>query len=110
MIDLIDHLLPGGRQLKSSAHPLVEITVMRQPARRRTLVHLVNLSGHADTAYFDPIAMRDITLDLAAEFTTARAMVAGQPLSVTRTGPRGRIVLPALGAYEVLVLDDARRP
>jgi hypothetical protein len=110
MIDLIDHLLPGGRQLKSSAHPLVEITVMRQPARRRTLVHLVNLSGHADTAYFDPIAMRDITLDLAAEFTTARAMVAGQPLSVTRTGPRGRIVLPSLGAYEVLVLDDARRP
>jgi hypothetical protein len=106
MIDLIDHLLPRGRQLKSSAHPLVEITVMRQPARRRTLVHVVNLSGHADTAYFDPLPMRDISIDLGAEFTTARAMVADQPLPVTRAGGRGRFVLPSLGAYEVIVLDD----
>jgi hypothetical protein len=104
MIDLIDHLLPGGRQLKSSAHPLVEITVMHQPARHRTLVHLVNLSGHADTAYFDPIGMRDISIDLGAEFTTARAVVAGQSLPVTRAGARGRFVLPSLGAYEVIVL------
>lgn len=115
MADLIDHLLPRGRQLTSSAHPLVEITVMRQPARQRTLVHLVNLSGHADTAYFDPLPMRDISIDLAslglggAGFTTARAMVAGQPLPITRTGAggRGRFVLPSLGAYEVIVLDDA---
>jgi hypothetical protein len=110
MTDLIDHLLPRGRQLKSSAHPLVEITVMRQPARRRTLVHLVNLSGHSDTAYFDPLPMRDISIDLgpgtdtgAAGFTTARAVVAGQSLPVTG----GRFVLPSLGAYEVIVLDDA---
>jgi hypothetical protein len=118
MTDLIDHLLPRGRQLTSSAHPLVEITVMRQPAQRRTLVHLVNLSGHADTAYFDPLPMRDISIDLAslglgsgtgsgAGFTTARAMVAGQPLTVTRAGDRGRFILPSLGAYEVIVLDDA---
>jgi Hypothetical glycosyl hydrolase 6 len=113
MTDLIDHLLPRGRQLKSSAHPLVEITVMRQPARRRTLVHLVNLSGHSDTAYFDPLPMRDISIELGAgcEFTTARAMVAGQALPVTRVGDRddgrGRVVLPSLGAYEVIVLDDA---
>jgi hypothetical protein len=110
MLDLIDHLLPRGRQLKSSAHPLVEITVMRQPARKRTLVHVVNLSGHADTAYFDPLPMRDISIDLGidpgAAFTTARAMVADQALPVTRTGDRGRFVLPSLGAYEVVVLDD----
>jgi hypothetical protein len=112
MTDLIDHLLPRGRQLKSSAHPLVEITVMRQPDRRRTLVHLVNLSGHSDTAYFDPLPMRDITVDLGsaglgAALTTARAMVANQPLTVTRAGDRSRFVLPTLGAYEVIVLDDA---
>jgi hypothetical protein len=109
MTDLIDHLLPRGRQLRSSAHPLVEITVMRQPSRRRTLVHVVNLSGHADTAYFDPLPIRDISIDLGAGFTTARAMVADQPLRVTRAGDRGRFVLPSLGAYEVIVLDDAAR-
>ncbi|HYE73943.1 MAG TPA: alpha-amylase family protein, partial [Blastocatellia bacterium] len=30
MADVIDHLLPQGRQLKTNAHPLVEITVMNQ--------------------------------------------------------------------------------
>ena len=107
MTDLIDHLLPDGRQLKSSAHPLVEITVMRQPDRKRTLVHLVNLTGHSDTAYFDPIEMRDISIELAAPFASARAMVVNQPLTVSRTGDRGRLVLPSLGAYEVIVLDDS---
>ena len=45
MADVIDRLLPTGRQLKTDAHPLVEMTIMDQPARRRTLVHLVNGSG-----------------------------------------------------------------
>jgi hypothetical protein len=44
MADLIDHLSPQGRQLKTDAHPLVEITVMRQPRRNRTLVHLERLA------------------------------------------------------------------
>src|SRR5262249_24053712 len=70
MTDLIDHLLPGGRQLKSDAHPLVEITLMRQALRNRTLVHLVNLSGHSDTAYFPPIVMRDIAVQIAEPFTS----------------------------------------
>ena len=30
MRDLIDRMLPRGRQLESDAHPLVEITVMRR--------------------------------------------------------------------------------
>jgi hypothetical protein len=30
MRDVIDRLLPAGRQLKSNAHPLVEITFMKQ--------------------------------------------------------------------------------
>jgi hypothetical protein len=46
------------RQLRTSAHPLVEMTLMRQA--NRTLLHLVNLSGHSDTAYFDPLPMSGI--------------------------------------------------
>ena len=33
MTDVIDQLLPAGRQLRTSAHPLVEMTLMTQPAR-----------------------------------------------------------------------------
>lgn len=105
MADVIDRLLPDGRQLRTSAHPLVEITVMRQAERDRTLVHLVNASGHAGTAYFEPIEMREVALDLDGDFARARAMVLGETLPVTRAGGRVRFVLPRLGAYEVVVLD-----
>ncbi len=105
MADVIDRLLPVGRQLKTNAHPLVEITVMRQPERDRTLVHLVNASGHADTAYFEPIEMRDLAVDLAGDFTRAQAMGLGETLAVARSGGRGRFTLPRLGAYEVVVLE-----
>ena len=79
---------------------------MQQPARSRTLVHFVNLSGHSDTAYFAPIEMRDIPVQLAGEFTRARAMVAGESLPITREGRYGRVTLPRLGPYEVVVLDE----
>jgi hypothetical protein len=103
--DVIDHLLPSGRQLRTNAHPLVEITVMNQPERGRTQVHLVNASGHADTAYFEPVEMREISIDLAGDFVRARATVLGQALPGSRSGGRTRITLPRLGAYEVVVLE-----
>jgi hypothetical protein len=105
MADLVDHLLSGGRQLRSDAHPLVEITLMRQPARNRTLVHLVNLSGHSDTAYFTPIEMRDITVHVAQEIQRARAVALDRPLDVTRDGRYWRFTLPSLKAYELIVLE-----
>ena len=105
MADVIDRLLPHGRQLKTSAHPLVEITVMRQPWHRRTLVHFVNVSGHSDTAYFEPIPMRDVAVELAEGFDRARAVASGETLRVVRSGAFGRFTLPRLGAYEVVVLE-----
>ncbi len=104
--DLIDHLLPQGRQLRTNAHPLVEITVMEQRSRHRTLLHLVNLSGHSQTSYFRPIEMRDITLDLAGDFTRARSAKLNHQLSVTKSGGRSRVALPKLGDYDVVVLDQ----
>jgi Hypothetical glycosyl hydrolase 6 len=105
MTDVIDHLLTAGRQLKSEAHPLVEITLMNQPARKRTLVHLVNLSGHSDTAYFTPIEMHDVTVQLAQEIHRATAVALGRPLPVTRDGAYWKFTLPALKAYEVVILE-----
>ncbi|MPY86561.1 MAG: hypothetical protein GEU99_01410 [Luteitalea sp.] len=104
MADVIDRLLPEGRQIKTTAHPLVEITLMTQPARKRTLLHLVNLSGHSDTAYFEPIEMRDITVEAAQDFTRATAVGLDQELPVTRVNGSSRFTLPRLGAYEVVVL------
>jgi hypothetical protein len=108
MTDVIDHLLSprGGRQLRTSAHPLLEITVMKQPSRNRTLVHFVNLSGHSSTAYFEPIDMRDVRVELAGTFARATAVRLGQELQLTaRANGTSAFTLPRVGEYEVAVLE-----
>jgi hypothetical protein len=106
MADVIDWLLPRGRQLRTTAHPLVEITVMRQPSRNRTLIHFVNLTGHADTAYFTPVDMRDVTVELAQPFRRATAVGSNRKLRVATSGQYRRFTLPRLGDYAVVVLED----
>jgi Hypothetical glycosyl hydrolase 6 len=103
--DTIDQLLPGGRQLKTNAHPLVEITVMDQPPRKRTLVHLVNATGHSDTAYFSPVEVRDIRIELARPVRSATAVGLKRTLPVTSAGGYTTFTLPSLGPYEVVVIE-----
>ena len=103
--DLIDGLLPNGRQIGTNAHPLVELTLMDQPARKRTLVHLVNGTGHQDTAYFSPVELRDITIELPREVHSVRAVGLGRALPVTTNGRMRTFTLPSLKAYEVLIVE-----
>jgi hypothetical protein len=105
MSDVLDSLLPSGRQIKTDAHPLVEITVMDQPSRGRTLLHLVNGSGHHDTAYFLPIEMRNIRIELARDVKSARAVRLAQSLPVSGSGRYRSFTLPSLKAYEVIVIE-----
>ena len=102
---MIDRLLPGGRQLRTNAHPLVEMTLMEQPARRRSLIHLVNGTGHQDTAYFPPVEIRDIRIELASEVRRVQAVALGRTLPIEGTGRRRWFTLPRLQAYEVLVVE-----
>jgi hypothetical protein len=105
MAGVIDLLLPTGRQLKTDAHPLVEMTLMDQPGRRRTLVHLVNGSGHSGTGYFPPIELRDIRVELARTFQRATAVGLNRGLPVTDNGGYRAFTLPNLKAYEVVILE-----
>jgi len=113
MTDVIDHLLAprGGRQLRTNAHPLLEITVMRQPSKNRTLVHFVNISGHSSTGYFPPIEMRDVRVELSGNFATATAIGLNQKLPLT-AGEKGAsdFTLPRVGEYEVVVLNGGGTP
>ena len=69
--DVVAGLYPQ-RQLKTNAHPLVEMTLMQQAGR--TQLHLINLSGHSQTAYFPPVPMREIRVELRGTFHSARAL------------------------------------
>jgi hypothetical protein len=102
MHDLIDLLLPAGRQLRTDAHPLVEITLMRW--RGKHLVHFINLSGHSQTGYFDPVPMSSIRVAVAGDFRSARAVQGGQVLAVTRRDGVSEFTLPALAMYELVEL------
>ncbi|HYW43449.1 MAG TPA: family 10 glycosylhydrolase [Bryobacteraceae bacterium] len=102
MRDLIDHLLPQGRQLKTDAHPLVEVTLMSRGDRR--LVHLVNISGHSETAYFSAVPMNNISVQVKGTFRSARAVRAGKDLALTRAGGYSEFRIPSLADYELVEL------
>ena len=105
VVDLVDRLLANGRQLITNAHPLVETTVMAQPARRRTLVHLVNLSGHSQTGYFTPVEMRGVEFQVKGQFAGALWVRTGIRLPVLFADGYTRFVLPSLADYDVIVLE-----
>jgi hypothetical protein len=102
MRDLIEQLLPRGRQLETDAHPLVEITLMRQGERH--LVHFVNLSGHSQTAYFDPLPVHNVQVRVMGPFRSAHALRAGKNLDVSRQGEYAAFLLPSLEEYELVEL------
>ena len=66
------------------------------------LVQLVNISGHSETAYFRPVPMKDIEVELKGEFKHAMAVREGKTLTVSRSGQYSRFVLPALDDYELV--------
>jgi hypothetical protein len=100
--DLADHLLPRGRQLKTNAHPLVEMVLMKQ--RDRHLLHFINMSGHSQTAYFDAIPMRGIRVQVAGAFRTARLVGTGKDLGAARSGEYLEFELPVLEQYALVEL------
>ena len=98
----------GRLQVRTEAPPQVEVVVGR--ARDgRTVVHLINHSGHQDRSYHDPLPVYeiDLALDLGESTTArARALVSGEDLAVERTADgRSRFVLPRLGDFEAIVLN-----
>jgi len=95
-------MLPAGRQLKSDAHPLVEITFMSQGDRH--LLQFINLSGHADTAYFNPIPMANIKVSVKGSFQSARAIRSAQAIALNSNNGYVNLTLPELEEYEVVEL------
>jgi hypothetical protein len=99
--DVMDRLNPK-RQLVTTAHPLVEITWMKQDGRQ--LLHLINLSGHSQTGYFPPVPMSDIRIRMAGAFTNARSLRSPGKLAVKSVGGYTEFTLPKLSDYELIVV------
>jgi hypothetical protein len=100
--DIIARLLPR-RQLRTDAHPLVEMTLMKQGGR--TLLHLINLSGHSQTGYFPPVPMGAIRVQLEGSFRSAKTVRSARAVPVRTGDGYSDIVIPHLADYELVVLE-----
>lgn len=100
--DALNRILPR-RQLRANAHPLVEMTLMRQG--RRTLLHLINLSGHSQTGYFAPIPMSGIQVQVAGAFKTAKTLRTPRSLTVKVNQGYSEFTIPQLSDYELVVIE-----
>lgn len=102
--DLIDHLLPGGRQIRTDAHPTVQLTIQHQKREGRTLVHFVNLSGAAQVAYHRPIPMGPIRVDVRGSFSAAQMVGRAADLPIRHEGGYTSFTLPGLETYDLVSL------
>jgi hypothetical protein len=99
--DVLWTVLPV-RQIETNAHPLVEMSLMRQPGR--VLLHLINLSGHSQTAWFAPLPMEAIDISVEGRYSAARALRLRRTLSVKTANGRTAFQLPRLADYELVEL------
>lgn len=98
--DAVASLLPV-RQIVTDAHPLVEMTLMRQG--ERTLLHLVNLTGHSQTAWFPPVPFSSIRLSVEGIYPSVRLLRAGRNASPAIRAGRTEFTA-ALSDYELIEL------
>jgi hypothetical protein len=102
--DIVDSLLPNRRQIRSNAHPSVEMVLMSQADKRRAILHLINGSGQSTNGYFEPIPFHALEIDLLGSYSTATARVTGVELKIVKREGRSVVTLPVLNGYEAIVL------
>jgi hypothetical protein len=68
------------------------------------LIHLVNGTGHHDTAFFQPLEIRDIRIDLPRDVHQVHAVALDRSLPITTNGRFRSFTVPRLQAYEVIIV------
>lgn len=102
--DLVDHLLPNHqRQLVTNAHPAVEMVLMKQAAQKRSLLHLINMSGNVGNSYFEAIELRNVSVSVKGVYKKA-SLTNGIAIPVQLSGGYTRFVLPVIKEYEAVYL------
>jgi len=77
---------------------------MKQKERKRSLLHLVNMSGHSTNTFFDAIEMKNISVRLQGKYKKAVLLDGSQNISTTIDGSVTRFTIPVLKEYAAVVL------
>ena len=107
LVHAVERVSAGGRQVVTDAPPQVEVVVGDQPETGRTLVHLINYSGHQERSFHDPLEIRDVRVELRGVPTGVRARSAqlGEALPTREADGRVAFTLPRLGLFDLVVLE-----
>lgn len=87
----------------------VEVTVQRQDATGRLLVHLVNYSGQRNNLYEEPLPITGLRLGIRGASGPARALVAGADIACDPPDGTGMtwLSIPTVAAFEAISIGDA---
>jgi hypothetical protein len=90
----------GGKALPEQ----VEIVRGRSDAGR--VIHLLNRSGDADQRFRAPLPIAPAMFVIDGSASRVRALRAGRNLPIERDGDRAYVLLPEIGLFEVLVIEE----
>jgi hypothetical protein len=102
LLSILLNLLPG-RQVVTDANPQVAFSLFARD-RDRYVLNLVNSSGHHGTAFFPPITMHDIQIELKlpAAAHAAFSLKLAQSLAVTDKETYTCFTLPRLALFDTI--------
>lgn len=109
MAELLDTLLPA-RQLTVNAPRTVEVTVWRQPALPRTIIHLANRSVPWSLPtnarqITEILPVHDVEVTIPAPYPEAKVACRGAHVTVQQKGGQLVMRLSVLQAYAALVVE-----
>ncbi len=93
--------------LKVDAPPQLQVSVHYQPERHRTLVHLVNFSGHQGTTYHEPVVVHGARIKLRSS-KSGRVWAAWSGASLTQENDQGyrSVTVPPVNWFETVVFEE----
>ncbi|MEM7791348.1 MAG: beta-galactosidase [Verrucomicrobiota bacterium] len=103
--DIFDHMLGGKRQIVTDAHPLIEISYMKQPEKSRLLIHLINLTNQLHGSGGQLLPAGEMNFSVLGEFDSAYLAEGKTPLAIDFSEGYTRFTVPKLNQYDIVVLE-----
>lgn len=102
--ELIDHFIGKQRQVVTDAHPLVEISLMKNTDKNVLLLHLINNTGQLHGASNKLIPMVDINFKVRGKYNRIYS-ADGKPIPSKIEGAYTNFAINRLDAYHLVIIE-----
>ncbi|MBN2349791.1 MAG: beta-galactosidase [Bacteroidales bacterium] len=102
--ELTDYLLEDSRQVITDAHPLVEISLMKNTDKNVLLLHMINNTGQLHGSHSQLIPLVDMNFNIRGEFKKVYTAEGTMLKSEIKNGYTN-FTVKRLEAYELVVME-----